>query len=607
MFFGSIRLDSKSGTLNDNLIHRLDDFNWSHSNNSFFSWKNVDINILNNKPGLFNPDDYIYVNKQLNIIVFFDGKIYNNSEIEDGLGLEHKKYKVPHVLFYAYLKWGITFTNKLNGDFSIIVFEKKNDKGIFYRDHVGIHPFAISLKNEVIFFSSDPMGLCKTLYGDKNINSEYLLRYFKNTEYYSNVMPHNAVKKIKQGHYLKVCKNQITQKKYWHPEKIKTDNSLTQEKVLSDLEKLLVNSVNIRADIDVNASAHLSGGLDSGIVAAISRKKYKHQQNYYGFCWSPEDAKVYDDISHDERVLVNKTAKMHGIQPVYTSIDYDSYQNFFSDWRNPSEMMYEVKTIEAANARNINLIFSGWGGDDFISINNRSTDVDLIKNLHWRTFLKKYPLNNPIHLLRILFYKVFFPSLRSDFTTYISESPIYKYIKETIGPNKIPKNKRFTYSSRRRVHLQLLEMGHLQSRTSDWYVYGQPRGIEYRYPLLDKRVIEYMLKVPSRCLTGNNHHRIILREIGKNLLPQEVLKNTSKDDPLRSKKFYTMVKKIKTKLINEFEDFRNNPDLDFVDFALLEKNLPQIAKDVQHNKENDGSDILFYLKNAHEFTKGYYK
>ncbi len=29
---------------------------------------------------------------------------------------------------------------------------------------------------------------------------------------------------------------------------------------------------------------------------------------------------------------------------------------------------------------------------------------------------------------------------------------------------------------------------------------GFRKGVEYRYPLLDKRIIEYMLKVPSELL-----------------------------------------------------------------------------------------------------------
>ena len=177
---------------------------------------------------------------------------------------------------------------------------------------------------------------------------------------------------------------------------------------------------------------------------------------------------------------------------------------------------------------------------------------------------------------------------------------IYPYLKEVLGSNNIPYKKRFKYHARRLVHLQLLYLGHLSKRANDWYVKGQRYGVEYRYPLLDKRVVEYMLKVPSRCLVGGNQHRILLREIGRPFITPEMFENKSKDDPVKSHYFSEMVRKVEQGFINEFETFRNNPDLSFVDFDLLEKNLPKIRAGKMD------SSIFYYLKAAHEFTKGYY-
>jgi asparagine synthase (glutamine-hydrolysing) len=269
-------------------------------------------------------------------------------------------------------------------------------------------------------------------------------------------------------------------------------------------------------------------------------------------------------------------------------------------------MIFEHKTVLAAKERRVNLLFSGWGGDEFISIGNRGVDADLIRQFDWTYFLKKYPIQKPRNLLRALIYSVFFPSIRRTYSKYKTESTIYPYIKKWIGSNLIPKKERFKYNSRRRVHLQLLEMGHLGARTADWYVHGQRNAMAYRYPLLDKRIIEYMLALPSRCLVGNIHYRILLREIGKEVLPEEVLKNTSKDDPIKSKQFYKIANGVKNQLIAEFDDFKNNPDLAFVDFELLEHNLPTILKNIKDQKEEDGADIFYGLKSVHEFTKGYY-
>ena len=122
----------------------------------------------------------------------------------------------------------------------------------------------------------------------------------------------------------------------------------------------------------------------------------------------------------------------------------------------------------------------------------------------------------------------------------------------------------------------------------------------------DKRIIEYMLKAPSHCLVSGDNNRIILRSIGKDILPDIVLKNKSKDDPVKSYFFKTTSTEISKLLAAEMEVFRSNPNLDFVDFDLLQNDI--------NSSLNTGDKLfgtrfyytLYPLKSAHEFTKGYY-
>lgn len=583
----------------------LKETTWKNCSNYNIYKNNYSIVIITNNEKKYLQNNHYTDSKNL-ITVLIDGNLYNKKDVENYLGLSKNNLPLPELIYFAFKKWGKDFIEYLNGDFSIIIYQKLKNEVLFFRDHLGIHPLAVSVNNEFIYFSTDPMGLAKGLYGNKRIDPSYLLNKFADIDYSGTLTPSQKILKIKPGHYLKVSPTSIQQQKYWFPEKIQTDHSLTQQQVLSDLEVLVRDAVNIRIDKTKLAGAHLSGGLDSGIVAALASKASKRQDDFFGFSWSPEESKMSETVSHDERILVEKTAEMNNIKVVYSSLDHESYQKFFTDWKHPSEMMYERKTVKAAKERGVNLIFSGWGGDEFISIGHRGIDADLIRQGDWKYFLKKYPPAKPRDFFRALIYSALFPSLRRKYSNFKCASSIYPYIKKEIGSNIIPKKDRFKYNSRQKVHLQLLEMGHLGARAADWYVFGQKNGIEYSYPLLDKRIIEYMLKVPSKCLVGDNHYRIILRKIGKNLLPQEVLINKSKDDPLKSKLFDKTVLDAKKQFINEFEDFRNNTDLAFVDFELLEKNIPSILENIEKGKENDGSDIFFYLKNAHEFTKGYY-
>ncbi len=551
-------------------------------------------------------DEFVYSNPETSILVFVEGKIYNEKDLSQRLGFDEVPIKISQLIYEAFNQWGPTFANELNGDFAITIYNPQKQEAFFYRDHIGAVPLAVSMLDGIVYFATDPMGLDKALYGDKKIDESYVQRRFANWGYDRCSAPHKEVQIVKPAHYLHISGGEIIQHRYWFPEKIKTDHRLTQEKVVADLTQILEDAIVIRSDKKYTAGTHLSGGLDSGVVGALSRKAYAHQEQFYGFSWTPEKENITDEVDFDERALIIKTADKNNIIPILSNISVRDYDSFVSDWRHQSEMLYERQTVQAAKERDVNLIFSGWGGDDFISIGHRGIDADLIRQFNFKYFLKKYPIHQPKTILRTLIYRVFFPRVRWNYVNYKVEPSIYPYLKKIVGKNKIPRKQRFDFTSRRKVHLQLLELRHLGARMADWYVHGQRNGVEYRYPLLDKRIVEYMIKVPSKCLVGNNHYRILLRIIGKELLPDEVLKNKSKDDPLKSQQFYRFVKQAKNEIIDQLPKFRTNPDLNFVDFDLIEKDLPKILENIEQGVEEDGSSIFFYLKGAHEFTQGYY-
>ena len=285
---------------------------------------------------------------------------------------------------------------------------------------------------------------------------------------------------------------------YWFPEKIPEDPSLTRRQVMQELPYLLADAVDIRADNRFTAAAHVSGGLDSGIVAALARKACGHQPLFYGFSWSPDPRSHPVKGQRDERSRVEETCLLNGITPVFTGFDAAGYLAFIANWRHPSEMVFEKPVVEMALSKGVNLIFSGWGGDEFISIADRGIDADLLRNGEWGLLLKKYPPHRPRRFFAAINAHLDILSGRRNYAMWRTEKSVYPYLKNVIGSNHLPRRLRFHHRSRREVHLQLLAMGHLAARTGDWYVHGQRNGIEYRYPLLDKRIVEYMLKVPSQ-------------------------------------------------------------------------------------------------------------
>ena len=155
------------------------------------------------------------------------------------------------------------------------------------------------------------------------------------------------------------------------------------------------------------------------------------------------------------------------------------------------------------------------------------------------------------------------------------------------------------------MHLRMLQFYHLQRRCENWMVSGYRYGVEYRYPLLDRRIIEYMLKVPSELLCRTGLFRPLLRELGKSLLTDEIRLNYSKTDPVSMTYTHELFKASALSLLGEAIEWRDNPDLNFIDFGLLARDIEKYNKSADQADDMSFFKALVTIKAVHEFTKRY--
>ena len=89
------------------------------------------------------------------------------------------------------------------------------------------------------------------------------------------------------------------------------------------------------------------------------------------------------------------------------------------------------------------------------------------------------------------------------------------------------------YPDVRRSQVRLLQFPHLSVRIEGWAASGARRGIEYRYPLLDRRLLEFALGLPAAQFRRGRWGRWLMRHALRTVLPPEVCWHASKTDPGR--------------------------------------------------------------------------
>lgn len=552
----------------------------------------------------YRTEDLIYSDEYEGLTVLLYGSVFNQCELQKELKFPGT-INQPELIARMFLSKGPNFVKKLNGDFGIFINQPQENKSWLFRDQIGIKPLCFAYEDQNLFFSSDSIALSRALKTNNRISDAFLLSFFKYVDFRKT--PNRKVKILEPGHYLEYSNGQISITQYWNPEDFRIDSKIEFEQMTKDFKLLVSDSIRRRCDHRFKAGAHVSGGLDSGLVSTLARREYRNQDEFYGFSWSPDnfDAK---ELKFDERDVVKKVCDAAKISPVFSQMTQAEFSKATGAYLENQTYFIEDGIRKKAGELGANLLFSGWGGDEFISLTDRGIDTDLLLGMKLKAFFRRNPISNIRQLLSTLFYYVLLPAIGlMDSKTKQSFRDDALYIKKPYkrSDKKAIKNFYF-YKSRRRLHLGLLRFYHINQRTESWSINGFQRGIEYRYPLLDKRIVEYMLQVPSVLLSRTQNCRAIVREISEGVLPEDVRTLWHKTDPVYFKQRWNFMREAANENIGEIGNWEKNPDLQFIDFKSLEKDIQRFVNQLEDPDFKPLVDALVYIKTLHEFTKVYH-
>mmetsp|Transcript_13863 Transcript_13863/g.33856 ORF Transcript_13863/g.33856 Transcript_13863/m.33856 type:complete len:627 (+) Transcript_13863:60-1940(+) len=181
-----------------------------------------------------------------NIVLSVNGEIYNYKELMAGLKTDYdfKTSSDCEVIIPLYMEHGIDFINKLRGMFSFVLYDKKSQRYIAVRDHMGITPMYMGYgKDGSVVFASE----LKALIG--------VCQEFK-------AFPPGNVYDSQSASLIK----------WYNPEW--ADGRVPAEKLdLMEVRKAFEKAVERRMMADVPWGVLLSGGLDSSLVASIAKRK----------------------------------------------------------------------------------------------------------------------------------------------------------------------------------------------------------------------------------------------------------------------------------------------------------------------------------------------
>jgi len=482
-----------------------------------------------------------------NIIIMFNGEIYNFLNLKKELEKDYifKTTSDTEVLLYAYKKWGVDFLKKINGMFSITMYDKLQKKILLIRDQMGIKPLYYSISNSNIIFSSEIKSILNTDLIKKEINPTAIDSYLTFLCTIDNLTPFNNIFKLRPGELITISLDNWTIKNeyYWD---LNLKNTVDNEQnIIKNILEKIDNSIKEQMQSDVDFGCFLSGGLDSSINAILMSKHMgkpiKALSVYF-------DDKKYNEISYSR--LIAEQLKAETFEKEIKQKDFWEFLDNFkkiNDSLNGDLVCFPLYFLsQMTNKNNVKMIQVGEGADelfcgyksfkyfkwikliDFVWQKTQLWPPWLkwvLKELSmifvfWSSFLKeilrRWSNDLPWYLgannifLNTAKQNIF----SSDFYDKIDKHFIDKTVKKYYNKKMSPLQK-ITYLETK-LRLPELLLNRVDLITMNF-------SIESRVPFLNKDLIEYVFNIKDNLKLKNNETKYLLKKSVENIVPKEII------------------------------------------------------------------------------------
>lgn len=469
------------------------------------------------------------------LTVVFNGEIYNYVSLKREIDeFSFQTSTDTEVILAAYLKWGNKFLEYLQGMFAIALYDHREDKLILARDRIGKKPLYYYRNGDEIVFASELKAIMMYPGYEKKIDRTVIPGYL----HYGCIRGDKSIfvntYKLRPGCFMEYVngKSEITQ--YWSSiQKYHVGGKMTNsyENIKETADHLIHEAVRDRLVADVPVGALLSGGIDSSLVTAIAQQHKSEAIKTFsiGFFEKEKDEAPY--AKEVASYLGTEHTELYvGEKELFNMLE--DLPNYYDEPFSDSSQIPSMLVAKLAREQ-VTVVLTGDGGDEFFC---------------------GYPRYVHAHQAQLL--EPLAKILRGPEGCW-QNSRLYKkfpFRVRAILQNSDPRcqtqigGENYIETANALVKLggggSIKHMVEQEYDVSDWMTRSMLLDINYclpddfltkvdratmkysleaRSPLLDVRLMEYALKIPTKVKYKNATLKFLLKEIAYDYIPRELL------------------------------------------------------------------------------------
>jgi len=318
--------------------------------------------------------------KDNNYLITYNGEIYNSDFLQKKFfGNKFCDDSDTRVLIELISKYGIKKTlEELDGMFSFVYLDKKEDSITIVRDHFGIKPLYkyFSKVTNTICFSSEIKPIWNYFKNEMRLNINSISEFLKYKFLANNYTLWQDIKLVAPGSYEKINLNNHFKNlsvNWFHFDKSNINDF--------NIESEIKNSCMAQLVSEVPVGLQLSGGIDSTLIYEFL-KDNKYIETY---------SVVFPDYEFDEKLFINnvlnKNSKHKKERINFIDFEVDNFDKdlreaiyFFEAPLNHPHTI-AIRNLALKASENVKVLLSGEGADEMFG------------GYHWH---KKYQIEEKI-------------------------------------------------------------------------------------------------------------------------------------------------------------------------------------------------------------------
>jgi asparagine synthase (glutamine-hydrolysing) len=466
----------------------------------------------------------------------FNGEIYNHRELRAGLRARGHRIATSsdtEVIVHLYEELGADVVHSLRGMFAFALWDGARRRLLLARDRVGIKPLYYWEEHGRLAFASELRSLLAMPSFEPRLSADAIAQYLTFGYVPESHCVFEGVRKLPPGHRLLWEPERGTRiDAYWTP--VQPERAaIRDEEAVEELRGLLRESVALHLESDVPLGAFLSGGIDSSTVVAQMARLVPGRVKTFSIGFeedshneAPHAALVAREIGTDHTELIVRPDADSLIDSVITGFD----EPFGDSSALPTFLVSQMAREQ------VTVALSGDGGDELFGGYTRYAELLSRREMPslGRAALARLAAalphgargrNRLLDLSRTRRGRYAAtvavpPSVREGGVVADSLAARLPAMDSLLAAAFSPVAGRDLLAQMTAVDLVTYLPGDILTKVDRM---SMSVSLEARVPLLDHRVVELAMSLPSRLKQRDGVGKWVLREAIRDLVPARVL------------------------------------------------------------------------------------